>query len=388
MRGSGETPNAPIIDIKPDPASIVVRSLSTLGLAAIVVVAVQVIGGRWAIAPYDDYLTWLAVAVLLVRFGWEVLVYLSRRYTLSREAVTSATGVFTRHVNDIAVDRVQHVVLRRSLIERLTGLGSLGFSSSGTAWPEVVWIMIARPGERLEEIRGVLRGRSPSADGVRRARPVVIGMAGGIGAGKSAVAQELEKLGCVVLDSDEQAKRVLQEPGVRDELVSWWGKDILDEAGRVDRGKVAGIVFNDAEQRKRLEGLIHPRLKRDRATMIAEAGEARAVVIDAPLLFEAGVDAECDAVLFVDSPREQRLARVIEHRGWDEAEFDRRERAQWSPERKRARSDEVIVNDGDRAELARRTREALQRVLDRADADGGASRRDRPAGAGEGGTGS
>ena len=82
-------------------------------------------------------------------------------------------------------------------------------------------------------------------------------------------------------------------------------------------------------------------------------------------------------MLYQEDLVRDRLARVIEHRGWDEAEFDRRERSQWSVEQKRARSDEVIVNDGSPAELARRTRMALERVLDRADARGDSSGGDR-----------
>ncbi|MCB1003409.1 MAG: PH domain-containing protein, partial [Acidimicrobiales bacterium] len=135
----------PIIDIKPDPASIVVRTLKTLVVAGVIVVGVVLVARRWPIGPWDGYAIWVCVGIVLARFGWEVLVYLSRRYRLSPEGVRSETGVLTRHVNEIKIDRVQHVVLRRSLIERVAGLGSIGFSSSGTAWPEVIWIMIARP---------------------------------------------------------------------------------------------------------------------------------------------------------------------------------------------------------------------------------------------------
>lgn len=180
-------------------------------------------------------------------------------------------------------------------------------------------------------------------------RPLVIGLAGGIGAGKSAAAAALADLGCLVSDSDDAAKAELDVPEVRDQLVAWWGEAILAPDGSPDRRAIAAIVFQDSDQRRRLEGLIHPRLKAARASMI-ERGAALgvpAVVIDAPLLFEAGLDAECDAILFIDAPREARLARVRAARGWDEAELDRREAAQLPLDEKKARSTAVIANTGD-----------------------------------------
>lgn len=199
----------------------------------------------------------------------------------------------------------------------------------------------------------------------------VIGLAGGIGAGKSRVARMLGELGCLVLDSDAQARAELESPEVKAELVRWWGPGVLDESGRVDRAAVAGIVFARPEARRSLEGLIHPRLKARRAEVIeragladvagggagegvagvasgtAPAGGVRAVVVDAPLLFEAGVNKECDAVIFVEAPVEVRLGRLARSRGWDAAELARRESAQWPLEQKRVLSDEVIQNSND-----------------------------------------
>lgn len=195
-------------------------------------------------------------------------------------------------------------------------------------------------------------------------RPMVIGLVGGIGAGKSAVARVLADLGCVVSDSDAQARAALDEPGVRDQLVTWWGKQILGADGRIERSKVAKIVFDRPRDRKRLEGVIHPRVRIARQVSLdrAEQSGAPAMVIDAPLLFEAGVDQECDVVIFVDAPLSQRLARVRESRGWDEAELTRRESAQMSLEEKKARSGYVVVNDGDLAALRDRVLEVFERI--------------------------
>ena len=102
----------------------------------------------------------------------------------------------------------------------------------------------------------------------------VLGLAGGIGAGKSAVARLLEQRGWVILDADADAKAALDRPEVREALVSWWGRVVLDPAGRIDRAAVARIVFNDDTQRRRLEELIHPLVRRSRAQAIEEALEA------------------------------------------------------------------------------------------------------------------
>jgi len=192
----------------------------------------------------------------------------------------------------------------------------------------------------------------------------VIGLAGGIGAGKSAVARALERLGCVVSDSDTEAKAMLDEPEVRGLLTTRWGGDILDTDGKVDRRAVARVVFSSEAERVWLESVIHPRLHDRRAELRkqAQADGAPGFVIDAPLLFEAGLDAECDAVIFVDCPREERLRRVREGRGWDDAELARREKAQMPLDEKRQRSDYLVRNADDPAALEAEVREAFRHI--------------------------
>lgn len=193
-------------------------------------------------------------------------------------------------------------------------------------------------------------------------RPWVIGLVGGVGAGKSAVAAAFRSLGCVVSDSDAHARQALARPDVQATLESWWGRDVVLAAGGVDRARIAALIFADPAQRARLEGLVHPIIHRARRDDLLRAGAAGApaLIVDAPLLLEAGVAAECDAVVFVDAPRADRLARVVASRGWDEAEFDRREAAQWPLERKRGASQFVIGNEGRRADLAEQARGVLE----------------------------
>jgi dephospho-CoA kinase len=175
------------------------------------------------------------------------------------------------------------------------------------------------------------------------------------------VAAAFAKLGCLVSDSDKAVREVLLRPEVVDTLVGWWGEGILDAEKKVDRKKVADLVFKEPFERRRLEALVHPKVRESREALIARARAVGSpgVIVDAPLLFEAGVDAECDAVVFVEATREVRLGRVREHRGWDEGELDRREQAQMPLDEKRRRSDHVVVNNGTLEELESRVPKVL-----------------------------
>lgn len=192
----------------------------------------------------------------------------------------------------------------------------------------------------------------------------MIGLAGGIGSGKSAVAEILAGLGCVVAHSDEMGRAALREPAIRDQLVTWWGEGILDDGGEIDRSAVARIVFADPEQRRRLEALAHPWIESRRAEQFAAAPpDTPALVIDAPLLFEAGLDERCDAVIFVDAERRVRLSRLKAGRGWEEADLRRREDSQLPLDVKRSGADYVIQNDGTLSDLAAQVRLVLSQIV-------------------------
>ncbi len=190
--------------------------------------------------------------------------------------------------------------------------------------------------------------------------PFILGLTGGIGAGKSTVARMLRDLGAVVVDSDALAAEILRRPSVRDELASWWGRGVLAPDGTVDRKALADRIFADSADRERLERLVHPliRAARDQAVADARARGEAFVVFEAPLLFEAGLDRECDAVMWIDAPRPVRLRRVAA-RGWDDAELSRREAAQWAEGRKRSAANAVVINDSDEAALRRQVAEAM-----------------------------
>lgn len=199
---------------------------------------------------------------------------------------------------------------------------------------------------------------------IRKSLPV-IGLAGGIGAGKSAVARILAELGCVVSDSDAQARAALRDPQIKSAILKWWGERVLDRQGEVDRGAVAQIIFADPAERRRLESIVHPWIEARRSELFGQAKpDARALVIDAPLLLEAGLEKACDAVIFVDADRGTRLARVAADRGWPPQELAKREQSQLPLDVKRRRADYTVLNNGDLSELKLQVRRVLDQIVD------------------------
>jgi len=184
-----------------------------------------------------------------------------------------------------------------------------------------------------------------------------IGLIGGVASGKSRVAQMLAELGAGVLDADRVSHVVLAEDStVHEALRRRWGEDVFTSDGRVDRGAIAKRVFGAGEnvvaEREFLEGLLHPKIRErlvEQARELAEQG-VPAIVLDAPLLLEAGWNFLCDVVLLIDASRENRLARV-RIRGWSEVQFDQREAAQWPIVKKRGAADVVLNNDGTEEQL-------------------------------------
>ncbi len=336
--------------------------------------------------PWPERLVMLAVALAVVTVLWKMAVWYCRIYVLTPKRVLVRFGVFTRGVVDLPLERIQSVILKASLLERLLAIGNIGFASAAGG-VELAWVGVGRTEELHRRVNDQLAERGMVSAGGRpdpagtdagptaRSReeagkgsgegPRIIGLAGGIAAGKSRVGEELEALGCVVVDSDRQAREILRREEIRETLVTWWGKGVLGDDGQVDRRAVARIVFEDPAERKRLEDLVHPLIRVERDKVIAEATRRNvpAVVIDAPLLFEAGLDVECDAVIFVDAPRAKRLERVKTKRNWTEEELDRREAAQWPLERKRKASTHVIVNDGPDEPLREAVAETLEAIL-------------------------
>jgi len=182
----------------------------------------------------------------------------------------------------------------------------------------------------------------------------VIGLVGGIGAGKSTVARCFANRGGLVIDADALGHEALRQPEVIAKVAARWGESVRKPDGSLDRRAIGRIVFGNPTDRNALEEMVFPYIT---ARCEAEIGramanpEVRFIVVDAAVLFEAGWEQNMDRIVYVDAPRELRLTRLANRSGWTDADLTAREAAQWPAETKMARSDEVIVNDAGPVEL-------------------------------------
>lgn len=177
-----------------------------------------------------------------------------------------------------------------------------------------------------------------------------VGLTGGIGSGKSTVAELLQELGAYVVDADQLARQVIQRgsPGF-DEVVSQFGDSILVN-GEIDRANLAAVVFNDANKRKALEEIIHPLVRQAAEQIMQELPKGAVVINEIPLLFETAGANRFDFVISVGINDENRLVRLRE-RGMKDYEINQRISAQASDEQRASISDVVIDNNGNLDDL-------------------------------------
>jgi dephospho-CoA kinase len=189
-------------------------------------------------------------------------------------------------------------------------------------------------------------------------KPLVIGLAGGVGSGKSSVAALFKKWGARVVDADALGHRLLDAPLIRARLVRLFGAGLL-RGRRIDRRALAVEAFRSRRSVERLNRTVHPAILRE---IRREVRRGRGVVVlDAALLYETGADALCDHVVYVDVPRPER-ARRVRSRGWAPEELTRRERFQRPPAYKRKRADYVLDNAGTRGRTTSQAREIFDEL--------------------------
>jgi dephospho-CoA kinase len=182
---------------------------------------------------------------------------------------------------------------------------------------------------------------------------LLVGLTGGIGAGKSTVADLLTERGAVIVDADEVARAVV-EPGqlALAKLVDRFGTGILDADGHLDRSALAKLAFVDDDTRRDLEAITHPAINEEFGRRVAEAPSDAIVVLDVPLLVESPQARErgYETVIVVEAPRDVRLAR-LEARGVDRADAEARMAAQVGDDERRKIATYVVDNGGDRSSL-------------------------------------
>jgi dephospho-CoA kinase len=177
---------------------------------------------------------------------------------------------------------------------------------------------------------------------------VVIGLTGAVGAGKTTVAKQFGKLGCAVISADVIDHQVLERAAVAEELEQWWGPEILEAGGKVDRNALGNIVFEDSKEMKRLTDLVHPLILERQKALIREYqddGSIKAIVLDVPLLFEVGQQGMCDSVVFVGCEEDLRVQRLQENRGWERDRIKKIENLQFGLDIKATMSDHRVDNN-------------------------------------------
>ncbi len=196
-----------------------------------------------------------------------------------------------------------------------------------------------------------------------RSKPLIVGLTGGIGSGKSAATACFERLGVPVIDADTAAREVVA-PGsdALRRIADHFGAQCLLPSGELDRAALRQRVFAEPLERQWLEALLHPLIRQHIVAMLAQAAARPGmpyVILSSPLLLETGQDALVDRVLLVDVDTALQRERVLRRDGSAAATVDAMIAAQWSREQRRAGADDVILNEGSLADL-----EAAVRALD------------------------
>jgi len=174
-----------------------------------------------------------------------------------------------------------------------------------------------------------------------------VGLTGGIGSGKSLVAQIFSHLGIPVFNADAEAGKILDEDlQIRHQLTEWFGQEIYKD-GRPDRPKLAGIIFNDAEMLSKVNRLIHPKVLDRFLNWCGENQNKPYVIHEAAILFESGFYRHMDTTILVTAPEKIRIARVKQRDKTTEESIRQRMQNQWTDEQKSNLAGYIIQNDGE-----------------------------------------
>ena len=205
--------------------------------------------------------------------------------------------------------------------------------------------------------------RRLSHPGDKPHRSLVIGLTGGIGSGKSTVAGIFQQLGVPIIDADSIARDMVA-PGqpALEEIVTVFGPDSVDSGGRLDRDRMRKLVFSDPARRRRLEAILHPKIRRE---IIALTGNIQSpyCIVMIPLLLETNQQDLVDRILVVETTVENQIARVTRRNGLLKTEVEAIIAAQADRDSRLAAADEVINNEGSLEALDKKVRSQHERYL-------------------------
>lgn len=195
----------------------------------------------------------------------------------------------------------------------------------------------------------------------------VIGLTGGIGSGKSTVSRWLSQQGIPIIDADRTVHELYNVPETIAAITAAFGRDIMTEAGEIDRRDLGRIVFADEQARRQLEQLLHPRVRvamQKKQEDLEAAGE-KVCIWDVPLLFEAGYYEQMDEIWVVWVPLAIQIERVMKRDTLSQKEVELRIQAQYLLDEKRKRANVVIDNSGKWQETELQLRKEMERIINR-----------------------
>jgi dephospho-CoA kinase len=171
----------------------------------------------------------------------------------------------------------------------------------------------------------------------------IIGLTGGIGSGKTTIAQYFKSLGVPIYIADEEAKKLLDNSAVKKKIKEIFGEFVF-ENNTISKEKLASIVFQNPQKLSELNAIIHPAVKKHFQFWVANHQNEPIVIKEAAILFESGSNQDCDKIITVVAPLETRIQRVIERDKTSKEAIIDRIKNQWTDEMRMAKSDYIIDN--------------------------------------------
>ncbi len=172
-----------------------------------------------------------------------------------------------------------------------------------------------------------------------------IGLTGSIGSGKSTIAKAFSVLGVPVYLSDTEAKKIMEDPLLVEKVVERFSGSILTETGIIDRKKLASIVFNNEEELKWLNSVVHPRVRWHFMRWVEQNSAKPYIIQESAIMLETGFSSYFDKIIVVTCPLEQRINRVLSRDNMTRQELFERMKHQWPEEKKVEKADYIIIND-------------------------------------------
>jgi len=194
----------------------------------------------------------------------------------------------------------------------------------------------------------------------------IIGILGGIGSGKSTVANEFEKLGCAVISADQLAAELLDDKKIKSAIIRTFGRDVLDEENNINRVKVSEIVFFSQKNVEKMNAILHPPILRQTNLLIDKYNQTediKAIILDMPLLVEVGWQNKCDYLIFVSSSEEKKNHRIRKNYPKNTENIKKREKFQISLDKKADIAHYIIDNNSDLKTLAEQVARIFSKIL-------------------------